>query len=1219
LALASILGLGALLAVGPGWIPPRWLADRVESSVQPSLQTPLRIDRVRLGWVRARIEGLALGPDGRWLRVPNAELRWRPWHLLWGQASVAKLRIDRARLRLEQDAAGRWNWSGLVATSTPSSPRGPFRLPVAIEWSAVELVDLDVEVRRPGVRGAAPRLGLRSTGRIARDGQATIAVDVDPSHYAVEAGGEARPRGTVEASAEADLDLGQEALRFLRLSAVAEGKPEHRVAIELSASPAESRLAGRLEARLHESRASVRVDAQAIRELLVQRLGGWLGGAWADRWGVASSDAAPAARIDVDARVELRHLDPWVEGAALRGRVDVLGLRADLQNLAGQGRIDVEGLAVQTASLDLEAVDGQMVVGGDASDWRWSATATIAAARVDSRRVRDLKLEAESRGGGGRAVSTATVALRRFEADGWTASDAEVRLRTKGPEPWAEGEAPRRAGLEATVDRLTGPGVSLGDLSSSLQLQSQGWRTVPADPHRLQGILRVADARAEGAEATDGRLEWDLALSDPRRPSASGTGTVVVAGEVLRLGAWTLLAPRVRVGVRAGGGRWRDPGDWLDAPGSLRFGAELQGIDPAPALSVPSTHLDGTIDWGPGPDRIRLQLRHPRTRATVSSQLQGNLLRPDGGRWSVRVETDQLESEVRPWLANWGADPGSVRGSLSTTATASWVGDWSRIGAGMTELQARLQPRDASWDGSWGVTSMRGDARLRWQRRASSVDVDLEAERIRGAGNEVRGPALRGTVDATPDTTRLDLSAGLRDGRWGARPLPSLRSSLRASRDRGTIRIDELRVVLPETESEVALGGRLRRDAAGALMPDLHLRARSQLPLRPEGPTEGYGEVELRVVPQRPTRWQVEGTVRLRDVSAHGENLDWEGLQGSFPFEQTVVLPEPPAASRFGAVPWLGDWPDRARELASRLARAKLAVSPANILAVAPQPADYQALRPYRLPVGHVLSARRLRLGRTELERVQMEARWRQGMLLVDRWSFEVWEGDVLADLAIQLTADQNLRGRIRGTGTSLNLDVPYAAVVGRDPEPDPEGTGAHTTSAVMDLRFGARERSLAGTIDLLRVTEPMLRRAFGALELESAQRALDVLEFSERVGVRPTRGKIWIANNLLSAEFDWQRLWLHVAYKSAWPWDILLDTFLIVGRTVTVPTLGASIVNIVNSAVRRFSIGAILVRVLDDSGLRSALGVIAEYVTLDDESEATAAAPGLSPPPGSF
>ncbi|CAN0596027.1 unnamed protein product, partial [Laminaria digitata] len=89
-------------------------------------------------------------------------------------------------------------------------------------------------------------------------------------------------------------------------------------------------------------------------------------------------------------------------------------------------------------------------------------------------------------------------------------------------------------------------------------------------------------------------------------------------------------------------------------------------------------------------------------------------------------------------------------------------------------------------------------------------------------------------------------------------------------------------------------------------------------------------------------------------------------------------------------------------------------------------------LRPYRRRHGADLRAERLSFDRYNLESVIAEARWQGGVLRLDHFAAELWDGSLLADMAIQLTPELDLRARMRGTMSNLNLDIPYALATGR-------------------------------------------------------------------------------------------------------------------------------------------------------------------------------------------
>jgi hypothetical protein len=499
--------------------------------------------------------------------------------------------------------------------------------------------------------------------------------------------------------------------------------------------------------------------------------------------------------------------------------------------------------------------------------------------------------------------------------------------------------------------------------------------------------------------------------------------------------------------------------------------------------------------------------------------------------------------------------------------------------------------------------------------RARGVGWSLEAERLTAASDGGSFDALTTTGTAVLTRAGVRLTAAAQVGPGSSR-LASFDLSRGAARvdvwhPRGgglEIRRAELR--LPALGLQGGLQGRLRPGMFGAWSPDLVLTAtvsgaRSSELVGGIRSGRGLGATSVTIRPVATDRFELAGTLAADDLSLEGRSWRVEGATGRFPLRQSFEVEPPRFSAEVAAArgAFDDDFEARLAELADRLAGARLLLGARDIRVDSPVTADYQALRPYGDPPAPDATAERLVLGQTELDDVVFEADWHAGLLSVRRLAFSVWQGDVLLDAVAQVSPDRDLRVRTRGTATHVNLDIPYARVEGREPRLDEAGEGPYRTSAVLDLRFGLRDRQLDGTIDLQRVTKKLLERAFGALELESARSALKWLELSERFGVRPTKGKIWISNNLLSAEFDWQRLWIHVAYRSAAPWDVIVDTFFIVGRIATVPTVGASIINIVNSAVRRFSIGNIIDRSVSESGVLGLLGRMDPYLAAPAEA----------------
>ena len=234
-----------------------------------------------------------------------------------------------------------------------------------------------------------------------------------------------------------------------------------------------------------------------------------------------------------------------------------------------------------------------------------------------------------------------------------------------------------------------------------------------------------------------------------------------------------------------------------------------------------------------------------------------------------------------------------------------------------------------------------------------------------------------------------------------------------------------------------------------------------------------------------------------------------------------------------------------------------------------------------------------------------MEAQWAQGILRLDHFEAALWDGDLLADMALQLTPDLDVRVRARGTVTNINLDIPYALATGGTPETDPAAKDKYATSATLDLSFALKERSLNGRVEISKLSEALVQRLFGGLNLSGGGGALRALGMSERVGVRPVAAKVWIANNLLNVQFDWRRLWLHVYYDSWNPLWLVVDSALIFLRPAVIPTLGGLyVIPTVNGAIRRFSLSDFIDQALETSQADQKLLALAPYLTAAPEPE---------------
>jgi hypothetical protein len=204
-------------------------------------------------------------------------------------------------------------------------------------------------------------------------------------------------------------------------------------------------------------------------------------------------------------------------------------------------------------------------------------------------------------------------------------------------------------------------------------------------------------------------------------------------------------------------------------------------------------------------------------------------------------------------------------------------------------------------------------------------------------------------------------------------------------------------------------------------------------------------------------------------------------------------------------------------------------------------------------------------------------------VLRIDRFAASVWEGDVIGDLAVQLTADQNVRTRARLTMTELNLDIPYALAQHQPPVQDPEEKKSYKVTGTLDLRYGFRERSVNGQIDLVKIDKPSVERLFRLIYKGKPNPASENLARSEKIGVRPISGNITIVQNLLYIKFDWERMWAHIGFpflnerlaepfsvSSLWnvPLGLAFDLASIgVRPAILIPVFGTIVIDAVNNS----------------------------------------------------
>lgn len=408
----------------------------------------------------------------------------------------------------------------------------------------------------------------------------------------------------------------------------------------------------------------------------------------------------------------------------------------------------------------------------------------------------------------------------------------------------------------------------------------------------------------------------------------------------------------------------------------------------------------------------------------------------------------------------------------------------------------------------------------------------------------------------------------------------------------GDVDIRRFDVKMPRVGVDLAVSGGLSRRRFGVLRPELTLRVALDLDrlrvLAPEiGDASGGVTLALDVQSKTDERLDVRGRLELDRLTYVQPGLARvKNATGRIPIEQLVELPEPRARELgVAALGALGDDLEaRIDALQTDLKAGRIYLDADDILVEAPRAADYQPLRPYYGDSAARMTMEEIVYGTSTLKNVSLEGLWRTGVFRIDRFAAQVFEGDVLADIAVQFTADQNVRARIRATVTDLNLDLPYAAANGIPPVTDPKRKDDYRISATMDFKFALRERSLNGTIDLSKLRKPTVERLIGAMDPKrknaGIQNAVLALDMSETVGLRPTSGKIWFSQNLMGMRIDWQRMPFQLKFKSpgeyvSWkgPLELIADTAFVFLRPVFMLTAGSFIVDSVNNAIDKLSV----------------------------------------------
>ena len=909
--------------------------------------------------------------------------------------------------------------------------------------------------------------------------------------------------------------------------------------------------------------------------------------------------------VSVDGRAEARSLRVAGSlGALLDGRPPEL-----------TGAIRAEGVACRwPGTLMLERLDGELTARRSAQ----TGPPTPSYTAQGRFRLQRLAVAGQKVGEGtltlaaavdqldaatGATSATVTVDVTDLVTPPLSASRADASVYLQGRDPLVPARRPTapvsvRAVVDADNFRI---GTVLSSAHARVSASVDADRIVDAarKPWSVSVGADVRSFKVPGFRTREGQVKISGTTGDFRRSGFSAD--LDLTGAFLRPASSGATAYRVTIGGRAGASDVRQRrADGFSSPLTLpkrayvdlearARGARYQGL--ATPLRVA---VAGDLDFETGLLRVasgRIGVAHG-ARLNITGRLRRLFRGRLAGRLRARLNIPDLEGLWArvPVAFRGGFDDletsGGLRASLSVGGR--WPSPWpDRIDWSRPPAQGRLRVR--SDDASFSSETLALDVRAMTATVTAQVSPGVAL-----LTPNIRVGSARYADVASVESLRLDGVAGLEAGMWRAVTLARAgriatevdgqKLSDTASIDvdaryvpGGELSIGRLDARFPSAGIVFGTTGRLRRGPQAELVPELTVDAQVDLgPLSVLVPTlrNGGGRLSahLDVQPGPSDTYKVVGRTQLDRFSWTGPRWSIKGATGAAPIVQTVHLPAPqdrgPVA--FG---WLGDdLEHRLATFVARLADLQVVVDPSvDILAIAPRTADHYALSPYRRAVDAELVATELRFGDTPLTELRAEARLEEGVLRIDRFQAGLWEGDLLFDVALQVTPELDVKTRLRGTMTDLNLDIPYARAKGIAPVTAPDEKAEYLASGVMDFELALNERALEGQIDVVRLSRPLVDRFFGALDPSGESSAARALGYSEIAAVRPVSAKLWIAQNLLNVQFEWERV---LGFDDWAPWWLVVDTVLLAPRVVSAWILGGAwVIPTVNNSVKRASV----------------------------------------------
>ncbi|MBI2378580.1 MAG: hypothetical protein HYV07_31565 [Deltaproteobacteria bacterium] len=754
--------------------------------------------------------------------------------------------------------------------------------------------------------------------------------------------------------------------------------------------------------------------------------------------------------------------------------------------------------------------------------------------------------------------------------------EVDATLRARGRDvldPSRPMNEPVEALAKVTIDRVV---ARTGTTSATVEGLAVGlWAELdrvlePArQPIRARVDVEVGRAEASGARISGLSAHVGATTVDPRamKPIDADLNLAATLRAAER-GGIEVTDAHVALAARAEGQALACPGcttaEWAPTrlTSSLFVGVpKVRVEDPSLGIFSTSAKLEASLELTEKANELRVEKLRASLGDALSVAVSGRVGRPLSGPRIAKLRVELLPAELDALVrmvppAFLAELPGlSARGRVGLVVALD--GDVGRAGelAKLPEAPPLLVDARLALDAVSASLPTRG---LEVDALTGTVAVDLARGRARfGTKLAVRRLSFAegGAQDAEAELQagieagelQLDLHAGA--GAVGAGAGSEMKGStidvsLRYPRH-GEPTLERFEVRAPASGIMAHAEGRLRRARFGALRPELELDARldfDKLKKAVVGLDALSGELGAKV--------QLASTDRLLDLRGsidlhrlgyvdRSQELTVSGSEGRIPFAQRVVLPPPAQLDVTTPGAFGDDLEARIYQLIEALSTGSRAfIDPDDALAAGKRSADYEALRPYDGKSAPRLFIDEIAYGRERIRAISMDPSYRSGVIRLDRFAMQIWDGDIFGHLAAQVTERGRIRFGIRGSVTDLDLDVPYAAAYG---VPRAKEAELYRVSGILDLSIDEVERTIGGTFELTKMSPQMVIRLLKVLdphgENPSIQRSVGPLEAVLEVGALDILGErlsgvtVTIRQNLMSMSLHWDKHLIGLAW----------------------------------------------------------------------------------------